>query len=145
MICLGTATDSITLWRAGSSQVADFHRVQLNITLLPKPQIKSIPFNVISARSEELTAKELHIDYATSILMKTTLKQHPESNVFLNSIKFHYQRPSIYFFIKYPTHRCSSRFQVNPDIYWPVQQIHTDKNIPMHTLILPHMLPFQYL
>lgn len=100
MICLGTATDSITLWRAGSSQVADFHRVQLNITLLPKPQIKSIPFNVISARSEELTAKELHIDYATSILMKTTLKQHPESNVFLNSIKFHYQRLSIYFFHK---------------------------------------------
>lgn len=100
MICLGTATDSITLWRAGSSQIADFHRVQLNITLLPKPQIKSIPFNVISAKSQELTAKELHIDYATSILMKTTLKQHPESNVFLNSIKFHYQRLSIYFFHK---------------------------------------------
>lgn len=102
MICLGTARDSITLWRAGISQIADFQRVQLNITLLPEPQMKSIPFNVISAKSEELTAKELHIDYATSILMKTTLKQHPESNIFLNSIKFCYQRLSIYFHYKVP-------------------------------------------
>lgn len=94
--------DSITLWRAGSSQIADFQRVQLNITLLPKPQIKSIPFNVISAKSEELTAKELHIDYATSIVMKTTLKLHPESNIFLNSFKLHYQRLSIYFHYKAP-------------------------------------------
>lgn len=100
MICLGTATGSITLWRAGSSQIADFQRVQLNITLLPEPQIKSIPFNVISAKSEELTAKELHIDYATSILMKITLKQHPESNSLLNSFKFRYQRLSIYFHCK---------------------------------------------
>lgn len=69
---------------------------------LPDPQIKSIPFNVISARSEELTAKELHIDYATSIPRKTTLKQHPESNIFLNSIKFCYQRLSIYFYYKVP-------------------------------------------
>lgn len=90
MICLGPATDSPTLWRAGSSQIADFQRVQLNITLPPKPQIKSIPFNVISAKFEELTAKELHIDYATSILMKRTVRQHPESTIFLNSIKFCY-------------------------------------------------------
>lgn len=94
--------DSITLWSAGSSQIADFQRVQLNKTLLPKPQIKSIPFNVISAKSEELTAKELHIDYANSILMKMTLKQHPESNIFLNSFKFHYHRLSIYFHYKAP-------------------------------------------
>lgn len=114
MICLGTATDSLTLWRAGSSQIADLQRVQLNITLLPKPQIKSIPFNVISAKSEELTAKELHIDYATSILMKTTLKQHPESNIFLNSIKFCYQRLSIYFHYKVPYSQVFLQVQGKP-------------------------------